>query len=51
MIRRKMISINVSSKDILKNNFALEFRTYQKKSLENPSFWRKSCIFAFSFQY
>ena len=31
MVRQKMISINVSSKAILRTTFALEFRIYQKK--------------------
>ena len=30
MVRQKMVSINVSSKAILRTNFALEFRIYQK---------------------
>ena len=45
MVRQKMVSINVSSKAILRTTFALEFRIYQKKSLEKPSFRRKKAIF------
>ena len=45
-----MKSINVSSEAILRNTFALEFRIYQKNSLEKPSFWIKNNIFPFSFQ-
>ena len=47
-----MISISASGEVMLRNTFVLEFRIYQKKkSLEEPRFWRKSSIFAFSFQY
>ena len=45
MARQKIVSINVSSKAILRTTFALEFRIYQKKSLEKPSFRRKKAIF------
>ena len=34
MIRETMISVNASSEGILRNNFALEFRVHQEKSLE-----------------
>ena len=31
-----MINMNASSEAILRNNFALGFRIYKKKSLEKP---------------
>ena len=42
MIRRKMISINVSGEAILRNTYGLEFRIYQKKRVQkNLTFGQK----------
>ena len=43
--RIKMIDMNASSEAILRNNFALGFRIYKKKSLEKPRFCRKRSVF------
>ena len=42
MIRRSMISINVSSEAILRNTLALEFRIYKKGVWRNLAFGEKA---------
>ena len=44
MVRQKMVSINVSSKAILRTNFALNSEFTKNKSLEKPSLRRKKAI-------